>query len=287
MTQEEPNIRPRYTRSSISNALFYIPFGYYYVVRLGTMPKLLSWVLIYIMPTAFYSAFGFHGSPCLFAINYLLILIATFSVYEYGYIYNDTVSIRHEQQPALRLYESNLKHFEHWKPCISGIRLLYTVTALSLLLALNENIIRLCLVVLSIAVMCLLFAIYNRWRNKYNVWLYPLLVFSRYIPFMLLYDHDGLTYLLLFLSFPLLNALERFSMPRYRWPLMSELIPNESSKTRFRIWYYAIISMTTIPTFVITKQSLILLLPIVVLLLYRLILALWLRSHHPDNYLNG
>ena len=69
MTQDETNIRERYTRSYISNAVFYIPFAYYYAVRLGTVPKLLSWLLLYLMPTAFYSAWGYSGAGSLFAAN--------------------------------------------------------------------------------------------------------------------------------------------------------------------------------------------------------------------------
>lgn len=287
LKQEEKNIRYRYARPYIPNAVFYIPFGYYYAVRLGTVAKLLSWMLLYIMPTAFYSAIGYSGSPIMFGINYLLVLIAVFSLYEYGYIVNDTLSILREDQPAIRLYEHNFVHFSRWKSLILIARLGYAIMAMVLLYTLNGDSVHTVQVELSIAFMCLCFAVYNRWRNRYNVWFYPVLVCSRYIPFMLLYQQGWLPYVLLLISFPLLNALERFSMPRYRWRCMKRLIPDESSKTRFRVVYYAL--FLPLSCFVVyeLEQPIWLISPIAVLFVYRLALLLWLKKHPLTNYLNG
>jgi hypothetical protein len=255
-------------------------------VRLGTIPKLLSWLLIYVMPTAFYAAIGYSGAPALFACNYLLILIATFSLYECGYIVNDTISIRHEEQPAIRLYDYNFVYFECHKALIFGTRIGYSLLALLAIYALNG-----CgtapRIALSILIMALLFCIYNRWRSRYNVWLYPFLVCSRYVPFMLLSPHPWEVWLLLFLSFPLLNALERFSMPRYRWPLMKKLIPTEESKTLFRVAYYCLLSLIATSFFLLKGESLLWLTPIYILCAYRIVLTIYLRTHKPENYLNG
>lgn len=287
MKQAETNIRPKYTRSHIPNAVFYIPFGYYYIVRLGTLPKLLSWILIYIVPTAFYAAIPHAGSLTHFTLSYLLVLLATFSLYECGYIFNDTISIRKEKQPALRLYPANFEHFNQRKYLIFGSRLFYALMALTGLHFLGTNNHSLLMLCASLLLMCLLFALYNAWRNRYNVWLYPFLVCSRYIPFMLLSQHDWWIYLLLFVSFPLLNALERFSMPRYRWPIMRILIPSESSKTLFRACYYGIVLLIACPLMVLSGHSIWLLSPIILLGIYRVGLLFWLRKHQPTNYLNG
>lgn len=286
MKQAEINIRPRYARPYIPNAVFYLPFGYYYAVRLGTLPKLLSWMLIYLMPTAFYSAIGYTGSWGLFALNYGLILLAVFSLYECGYIANDTLSIRHEQQPAIRLYDYNFVHFERYKAVIFGARLSYSLLTLLALYALNGYEATLH-IALSILVMVSLFGIYNRWRSRYNVWMYPFLVCSRYIPFMLLTPHPWEIWVLLLLSFPLLNALERFSMPRYRWPLMRILIPTEESKTIFRVVYYGIVALMTTAFGLIASVPCTWFIPLYIFFAYRALLALWLRKHQPENYLNG
>ncbi len=119
--------------------------------------------------------------------------------------------------------------------------------------------------------MLALFATYNRWRNRYNVFLYIWLVFSRHIPFMCLAAHSGIDYILLFVSYPLLIGLERFSMPNYRWPFMRRLIPNEEAKARFRVAYYVLALLVLVPYCYLTGLSLYALLPIGVLTLYRIL----------------
>lgn len=244
-------------------------------------------MLIYLMPTAFYSAIGYTGSWGLFALNYGLILLAVFSLYELGYIINDTIAIRRELQPAIRLYDYNFAHFERHKETIFCVRLFYTVLSMTILDLLNGGPGTNYTVGFSITLMFGLFALYNHWRSRYNVWLYPLLVCSRYVPFMLLMPHPWEVWLLLFLSFPLLNALERFSMPRYRWPLMRKLIPTEESKTLFRVIYYIVVLLLA-GIFVRAKEyDYIVLAPILILCLYRVALVFWLQKHKPENYLNG
>lgn len=273
-------------RSHIPNAVFYIPFGYYYAVRLGTLPKLLSWMLIYIMPTAFYSYLQYEGTWLPFAVNYLLVLLAVFSLYELGYILNDTIAIRHEEQPALRLFPNNFEHFARYSRLIVLARFMYAIIAMALLYLTDASLLTLPLAANILAVP-VIFAIYNSWRSKYNVWLYPVLVFSRYLPFMLLYNTDGWAILMLFVSFPLVNMLERFSMPRYRFPLMRKLIPTEESKTLFRVVYYLIVLWLPLllPQPITTKY--LYMFPLEILCFYRLMVLFYVRHNKPKNYLNG
>lgn len=287
LKQEEANIRYKYARTHIPNAVFYIPFTYYYVVRIGTVPKLLSWALIYILPTAFYAVIGYDGSVLLFCLQYLFTLIATFSLYELGYIFNDTVAIHREQQPAIRLYDHNFSHFAQYKVWIIIARIAYSCAAIMMLLLLQIKPTSVLQIAISLVLMCGLFAVYNTWRNRYNVWFYPLLVCSRYLPFMLLCEHNSMDYILLILAFPLLNALERFSMPKYRWHIMRALIPNEESKTLFRVSYYVVILLILFPTMYFYDKPLLLLIPIVLIGAYRLGLLFILKYHKPKNYLNG
>ena len=280
------DFRAKHVRSHIANAVFYIPFGYYYAVRLGTLPKLLSWLLIYIMPTAFYSFNTYEGAWLPFAVNYLLVLLAVFSLYELGYILNDTIAIQREEQPAIRLYPNNFEHFSRYSRLIVLARFSYAALALAVLYLINNTLLTLPLVA-NILLIPVIFAIYNSWRSKQNVWLYPVLVFSRYLPFMLLYNMDGLAILMLFISFPLVNMLERFSMPRYRFPLMRKLIPTEDSKTLFRTVYYLIVIWLPLllPLPITTKY--IYMFPLEILCFYRLMLYFIVKHCRPTNYLNG
>ena len=248
-------------------AAFYIPFGYLYCVRLRSTAKLLSWLLLYILPTAFYAAVGYPGTPVSYIIRYTLVLLATFTLYELGYIFNDTLAIQHEEAPSLRLTEKETNYFfsHQWRILVTRVLIASVcLFALSFHTAILP-------ITLSIGAMCILFAIYNRWRNKYNVFLYIWLVFSRYIPFMMLCGHEKIDYLLLFLSYPLLIGIERFSMPAYRWPFLRTLIPDEPSKARFRAAYYVLVLVILLPVFYITQTPFYLLIPIAVLALYRIV----------------
>ena len=250
MKQEETNIK----------ATFYIPFAYLYGVRLRSVPKLLSWLLLYILPTAFYSHLD--------VLSYTLVLFATFTLYELEYIFNDTVAVQHESQPSLRLTDTQTAYFFAHRYLIIFTRLLIAALCLALLSLLHSFTPSL---LCALAIMLAFFATYNRWRNRYNVFLYIWLVFSRYIPFMCLAAHSGIDYILLFVSYPLLIGLERFSMPNYRWPFMRRLIPNEEAKARFRVAYYVLALLVLVPYCYLTGLSLYALLPIGVLALYRIL----------------
>ena len=250
MKQEETNIK----------ATFYIPFAYLYGVRLRSVPKLLSWLLLYILPTAFYSHLD--------VLSYTLVLFATFTLYELEYIFNDTVAVQHESQPSLRLTDTQTAYFFAHRYLIIFTRLLIAALCLALLSLLHSFTPSL---LCALAIMLILFTYYNRWRNRYNVFLYIWLVFSRYIPFMCLAAHSGIDYILLFVSYPLLIGLERFSMPAYRWPFMRRLIPNEEAKARFRVAYYVLALLVLVPYCYLTGLSLYALLPIGVLALYRIL----------------
>lgn len=250
MKQEERNI----------SAAFYIPFAYLYSVRLRSITKLLSWLLLYILPTAFYSG--------LTTLSYLLVLFATFSLYELGYIFNDTVAVRREEHPSLRLNESETAYFFAHRWSIVLTRLLIAAICLC---ALSPTINYQFSIFNSQLSMLVLFALYNRWRNRYNVFLYVWLVFSRFVPFMCLAEHGAFDYMLLFVSYPMLIGMERFSMPSYRWGLMGKLIPDEPSKARFRAAYYCLALVILVPYCLYSGRTLYPLTPIAILAVYRIL----------------
>ncbi|MCM1035308.1 MAG: hypothetical protein NC038_06775 [Paludibacter sp.] len=239
------------------------------------------------MPTIFYSAYQQEWTSSLFWINYLLILLAVFSFYEIGYIHNDTFATRHESAPSLRLYKENLLYFEqHWKSIFIS-RTVVAVVSMILFFLLNYRTIAAFYTICNILLIVPLFLCYNSIRNHYNVWLYPLLVWSRYVPFLLPYVTDALLFVLLFLSFPCLNMLERFSMPKHRFPIMRYFIPTEQSKTRFRVIYYSLLLTILIPLILLKHYSIVILTPFGILWCYRLCLWLLVQYRTPKNYLQG
>lgn len=286
--QTEPNIRPRFASEHIPQRVFYIPFAYYYRVRLGTPAKLLSWGLIYLFPTAFYACLAAGEVSLAILYNYILLLLAVFTLYETGYIYNDTFATRRETAPSIRLYPYNLQYFYAHYRTIIAVRIMLVICVLVILLCLHPTPLW-WLTCFSVLLIAPIFYTYNRIRNRYNVFLYPLLVFSRYIPFVIPYlNSNNIQYIgWLFLSFPLLNALERFSMPRYRYPLIRCLIPNEEAKSLFRAVYYVLVCLIATSVLLVSHSSFFPLIPIYVLGIYRLLLYILTRFYTPKNYLKG
>lgn len=279
----EQNIRQLYARKHIGNWVFYVPFAYYYVVRLGTPAKFLSWILIYCMPTWFYGILCHHGITPLYMANYFIILCATFTIYELGYILNDTIAIQREKRPSIRLYPSNFQHFFRHSVAIVSSRLLFAMVCLIALWLMNDSSLSWLLTILNIVCIFPLFILYNHIRGANAVWIYPILVFSRYLPFVLPYSPSWSIVFLLWVSFPLLNAIERFSMPAYRYAFMQVLIPNEKSKTLFRVVYYVLVALA-LSLFFPCKW----LLPIYVLGIYRLfVYVLVTYFYTPKNYLQS
>ena len=287
-------IRERFASERISNRVFFVPFAYYFRVRLGTMQKLLSWMLLYLMPTAFYMLFSsgllydFSLTGLLqLAANYLLTLVFVFNFYETGYIHNDTFATLREQQPAIRLYPYNLAFFYRNAKKIFLLRFLYSLLAGVLLVVVNGVGWGTWRVLISGLAVILIFLIYNYWRTKWNVLLYPVLVYSRFLPFILLYSVSYRYAMLLFLVFPFVAWLERFSMPSHRFAFMKFVLPEESSKTLFRVEYYLLCIIILHPVYIFLDLPQTELLPFDILLLYRVWLWLYLKTHTPENYLQG
>ncbi|MBQ9704663.1 MAG: hypothetical protein IJV55_00515, partial [Paludibacteraceae bacterium] len=117
--------------------IFFLPFAYYFSIRLKTVPKLLSWLLLYLFPTGWYAYLCAGGFSLHFVLTYLLLLIAVFTLYETGYIHNDTYATRRETEPTLRLDEASQTFFYHHAGQIFGSRACIALLALTGFFLLN------------------------------------------------------------------------------------------------------------------------------------------------------
>lgn len=248
---------------NISNLYFYIPLAYIKKIRTPQISKFISWLFIFIFPTWYYSIIINHTT-----IESLVYLsLAIISIYEYGYIYNDTISIKKEKNATKRLDQSELKYHRKHKYSIAITRFLISGIMLVLLhlrSGLNAFLIG------SVIIMCVLFYIYNNWRSKYNVFLYPFLVLSRFIPFAFIGETNQNNILLFFMLitfiYPFEMWMERFSTVKHRFPVFRTIMPNEESKRYFRIGYY----ITTSIFCIIIFNDFLLYLPFLIFLLYRI-----------------
>ena len=262
-------------------SLFEIPLNYTFTIRLeNNRYKITSWLFLNFFTTIYYALICANSINLTTIIALGVFTLSIFYLYEWGYIYNDIKAIRHEIAPTLRVnnlaLEYGNRHFAH----ITIIR--FSVFTIGLLLTYLLIPTTNTLIATGLATICpLLFFCYNQWRSKYNVFLYFWLVASRFLPFAWLIESDQtmVKSLLILLIYPLEIGIERFSMPHYRYPIISKIIPEEQSKHLFRVFYYSM--MLIVIGWLLSKSviNLELAFPFFLFWIYRCVIYLKQRQH--------
>ncbi len=271
----------------IPNWTCYIPFTYVTMARLGTLAKSLSLALLYIMPTLYFTLLSANFSLNILPI-YLIGLMMIYTLYEMGYIQNDTEAIKREKKPSMRLWSRNFDFYNRHKLSIYATRITIVLILSILLLLIRGTTTSTILFLISVWSITLIYQIYNRVRNRWSLFLFVLLQISKYMPYMLLFypNISSKTCLLLFCSFPLCQIMERSSHPRFGIRFSQLIIPNNQFSTTFRVLYYLIACITLLLLYILNIISLIDCPVYICFLLYRLtILILIKNKFRPKNYL--
>ena len=220
---------------------FFLPFQYFYVTRIKSLPVLINWIFIYVVPIfiLFYSMSG-SNAFVIICLSYILIVLAIYSIYEAGYIQNDSETIKFESNPTLRLSKEQLEYYEDHKTIIYLIRLLFSfifgIAALFLIGASEEQIF---LTFTSLMFIGVTYLLYNNIRNLFTLVLLFILVSLRYTtPLFLVYTKEWTFYLLLIVVlYPILNLLDWLYKPQFK----QYALP--FSQMKVRIVYYFLLSM--------------------------------------------
>nr|UEO57264.1 hypothetical protein [Morganella morganii] len=234
------------------NNIYYIPFVYFYKTRLKSIKKFISWMIIYTIPVSFsftfYTGFNSDVIPNLFIS--LLSITLIYSLYEVGYIYNDTETIKTEKKPTIRLTENQLEFYEKNKTIIYSSRIIVSILiSFLLVLITSENILPF---LFSTWMLLIVYYFYNTTRSLYNLPLHFILVSIRYASVSIIFGQSYLVLFYLILLFPVINLLERTTESRFN---ISNIINKPfKNKTIGRIFYYAILSLFSIFLF-LTNQS--------------------------------
>lgn len=151
---------------------FYLPFMYAVGTRFGSPKNLIRFLLKYLVPVVLLSVFseGFHIWTLLVGIIY------TYNLYECGYIENDCETIKHEENPTLRLTQSQLEYYERCKWGIYTTRFLWHILLFCLLMLMGRSWVWLAYAMLLTPI----YLLYNRIRNKWNMLLYMVQMYLRY-----------------------------------------------------------------------------------------------------------
>lgn len=207
---------------------YYLSFFYFLKTRCKSNLLKLSWLFIYILPLLILNIYeGQH------VLKFVLIVTLTYTLYELGYVYNDTETIKNEKNPTLRLDEKSLDFYEKNKLNIYSIRLLLAVMLTVIYInCFGSNNIVFCWLIVPI------FFVYNLVRNRINLVLHFFLVILRYSLPCYLISGSTEVFFWSFLLFPLINLLERGTEKRFNLPFMSSII--FANKTSGRWVYYLV-----------------------------------------------
>ncbi len=200
--------------------LYYIPFLYFYKTRLKSFLKFISWMCIYVFPiflfVVFFQKNTFNPEDI---IIILLSMILVYVLYEIGYIFNDTETIRKEVNPTLRL---NKKQFDFYYANKVTIYIFRFVIALSLSVELAFLEIPLFNSLLPWAIV-LVYMLYNYFRSRVNLLLHFILVTLRYsLPILMVTGVKIEVVLYIMLVFPVVNLIERCGEKRFNIDFFSK-----------------------------------------------------------------
>lgn len=172
------------------NALFFIPLLYTYTTRLQTVLKSISLFIIYFIPVCILLYFQHPEiSQFHFWMLAMLAILGVYTVYEMGYIQNDTETIKLEQKPTMRLSEQQLNFYATHRIAIYAVRCFELCIVLLFIY---------CIIGMSgtkyyaigILAILLFYQCYNRGRGQINMFLYLILVSLRYLVPLLLYPSN-------------------------------------------------------------------------------------------------
>lgn len=236
MTESPPpdcTIAPRRLLSALV-----VPFSYFFLTRVPTGRQKIGWAFSYLLPVLALSVLGERSWTALPLA--LLMIVAVYAAYEFGYIVNDTITVDREALPTQRLDSPSQQWIRARLGLAFGVR--GVVGAALAIVAGWSSAAALSGLVAWLAIWPL-FALYNWWRGWITIPLYLLLASLRFLlPIGATAGasgslSDGLL-LLLLLLYPLPNTIVAVWKPRYGLPFLKNLFGTEH---QFRLVWHGVL----------------------------------------------
>lgn len=217
---------------------FLIPFYYGFSTRTKTLFYKISFIAIIVFPILIVCMFSNHKLLYILP-RFILAFISMYCVYEIGYIFNDTYTVRFETNPTYRLHQKERLKVERWANLLIAIRIFIVIISCMGLFYLgveNFNYFTLMLGLLNVA-----YALHNFYRSKMNILTILLVLIFKYcaIPILFMPLNVYIYYFIgLMFSVPILRTIEFAAKPEYGIKLFSNF-----KYDRFRVYYYAFFSV--------------------------------------------
>jgi hypothetical protein len=234
---------------------FSIPFLYYFITRINSIPKKVSWSIVNVFPILWVCAIITDINSMVVVILYFLGLCAMMSIYEVGYLENDIITTKNETNPTKRLDDESHNFLEkNYNKIISmkyGLTLLIVI--LSLIIETSTNIqLYIYQFIFSLLILRVIYLIHNKIRNKFNILTFLGLVIFKHYSIILLFIpfNQSLSLLILLLILFCGQRLIEYASKK-RFGLNIHI----GNLDVFRVYYFLVCLVSYVLYFVFKKGS--------------------------------
>lgn len=222
----------------------YLIPGYYLLYsRINRKSELLSLLIVYPVFLFVFISLNLMNLDWWYVFTFCISLISWFSFYENGYLENDAITIKQEENPTLRLMpneiifiQNNFIKIQFLKILIGslGIILIFLINKLS---DLNLNILGYIILIIAARIS---FYFHNTIRNRWNILTYFFLSTTKYTSLVVLFlgnTHSIYLIMSLLLVFPIPRMLEHACKVKYELSNLKKIIGDFD---KFRLVWYGI-----------------------------------------------
>lgn len=239
---------------------FYLPTYYMFHTRLKKWSDRGQWFLTDIVPVfviCWFIAGAALTLPQLTAI-YLLAMLATYVIYEMGYVGNDVFTIRKENKPPARLSWDEVRFFEKHYISIIVSRILWFVAVCVGIYALAAwwgLTLYLVPFLIAMVILRLIFLAHNSVRGRPTILTFFGLATFKYSSVFLLFVPLSAAispFVLGTLLFPLVRTLGNSTREKYKLPFMPNFVGDFYI---FRMKYYGVFVVLSLIFYVLLQSS--------------------------------
>jgi hypothetical protein len=160
----------------MANTFFFLPFYYFFETRVTSVSARVSRALIYLAPILLTATVVAPELNWHLFLYLLADVFAVFSIYEFGDIENDSLTVKSEQTLNFRLNEKQLAYAEKSWWWIVAVRVALSVVAVWFCAEAPGMM----WFTLSLLTLMPVFIPYNRTRSKWNALIHPLVARIRF-----------------------------------------------------------------------------------------------------------
>jgi hypothetical protein len=195
----------------------------------------MSFIAITVLPILL--VLVFYNKDLTYVLpRFLLAFIAMYCVYEIGYIFNDTYTIKFEDNPTYRLEEQERMIVERWANILISVRVLIVIICSAILKFMGvENLL---VFIVMLGLLDVSYALHNFFRSVSNVYTIFFLLVFKYCSIPVLFmplDDYTLYFAMLVFAVPVIRTIEFAAKPSYGIKIFKRY-----NNDTFRVYYYGI-----------------------------------------------